>query len=164
MTCCYMCSKKRFYEQMSSRLTDRPEKSCSASPFREVPACRNTKTAFTLTEVLVAMLLSVLAVASTYKLLTHSRNTLRSAANRLEAMNTARAGMEYLRTLDFNDSMLEVDDHSMELNGQSFDYEVVLYDSDDSIKQITVTVEWESVPSGNEKQFELVSLLSSPLH
>lgn len=154
----------RFYKNMNRIISGYPGNSRSSRHAPRAAVCRGQKTGFTVTEVLVAMLLAVLAVSSAYKLLTHSRNTLRSSANRLEALNTARAGLEYLRTLKFNDSKLDIASHTITRNGDTFDYEVALYDSNANIKQITVKADWVSAASGSTKQLELVTLISSPLH
>jgi prepilin-type N-terminal cleavage/methylation domain-containing protein len=135
----------------SEQLSRRPEKS--------------RRTAFTLIEVLVALFVAVLAVSSTYKLLNQSRSILRSSSNKLDALNGARAGLEYLRTLDFDDSLLSTGSpHSLNRNGNIFSYEVTLYEGATNIKQITVKTEWESAVSGNTHDLELVTLLSSSLH
>ncbi|QBG47139.1 hypothetical protein EGM51_06910 [Verrucomicrobia bacterium S94] len=122
------------------------------------------KAAFTLTEVLVALFLAVLAVTSTYKLLNYSRNVLRSSSGQLDALNRARSCLEYLRTLDFDHAYLNVGEQLLNRNGETFEYEVELYNGNSDIKQITVKAEWTSVASGKTRETELVTLLSRSLH
>lgn len=122
------------------------------------------KAAFTLVEVMVAMFISVIAVSSTYMLLTYSRDLLRSSSNRIEAFNNARGALEYLRTLEFDSSELNIGNHATTLNGQTFQYNIARYDSDDDLKQITVQSDWNSELSDAVRQVELMSVVSAPLH
>lgn len=143
---------------------DRPEQQMLISRRHLKTSPLNKRDGFTLIEVLVAMFISVIAVSSTYKLLTYSRDILRSSSNRLEALNSTRGAIEYLRTLDFNADELDVGNHSTTLNGQSFQYNIVLYDGDADLKQITVQTAWQSELSDAMRQVELVSMVSLPLH
>ncbi|MDF7800454.1 prepilin-type N-terminal cleavage/methylation domain-containing protein [Pontiellaceae bacterium B1224] len=131
-------------------------------------SCRpaNTqKAAFTLIEVLIAMFVSVMAVSSTYLLLTYSRDILRSSSNRIDALNNTRGAIEHLRTLEFDSDELKTGTHSLTLeNGQTFSYNVAVYESEDDLKQITVQSDWTSEVSDSVRQVELVSIISAPLH
>lgn len=128
-------------------------------------ANNTAKAAFTLTEVLVAVALSVFAVASTYTLLKYSRNILRTSSAKLHALNIARAGAEYLRTLEFDDDLLEVsDDNTLQLNGKTMAYDVSNYNSNDDLKLITVRAGWQSFVTGSSNDLEIVTMVSSPLH
>jgi prepilin-type N-terminal cleavage/methylation domain-containing protein len=126
---------------------------------------KNTsKAAFTLIEVLVAMFISVMAVSSTYMLLTYSRDILRSSSNRIEALNNARTAMEYVRSLDFDSEKLDINNYTPTVNGLTFWYNVAEYDGNDALKQITVRTDWTSELSDAVRQVELVTIISAPLH
>ncbi|MDF7805942.1 type II secretion system protein [Pontiellaceae bacterium B12219] len=126
---------------------------------------KNTsKSAFTLIEVLIAMFISVMAVSSTYMLLTYSRDILRSSSNRIEAMNNARTAMEYVRSLDFDSEKLDINNYTPTVNGLTFWYNVAEYDGNDALKQITVRTDWTSELSDAVRQVELVTIISAPLH
>lgn len=123
------------------------------------------KSAFTLIEVLIAMFISVMAVSSTYMLINHSRDILRSSSNRIEALNNARTAMEYVRSLNFDSDKLEVGKtYTPTVGGLTFWYNVTKYDGKDALKQISVRADWTSELSDAVRQIELVTVISAPLH
>lgn len=125
----------------------------------------NSKAAFTLIEVMIATFISVIAVSSTYMLITYSRDILRSSSNRIEALNNARGAIEYLRTLEFDDGKLDIkNNYPLILNGQASSYNVSQYDGDNTLKQITLQTAWTSEVSDTVRQVELISVFSKSLH
>jgi Tfp pilus assembly protein PilV len=125
------------------------------------------KCGFTLTETCVAVLVGALMVMSISKLLTHSVYTSRNASNRLSALHEARTAMEYLHSLDYNDSSLSVGTWTLAADPDavaalSVDCNYSVSESG-NLKTITVQIPWTSLFSG-VNQVEISSFLSRALH
>lgn len=125
---------------------------------------KKEKQGFTLVEVAVATFISVLVVTTSFLVIQHSIQVIRSAENRENAVHETRTAMEYLRTLSFDDTKLNVGSHSMTLNGLDFSYDVTLFLSNASLKQIEVTVNWMSLSSGQIRPMKFTSMISNVLH
>lgn len=125
------------------------------------------KEGFTLIETVVAAFIGGLLVASISALLTNSTYISRNASRKLEALHGARSAMEYLTSLDYNDTLLTEGTWSLAavtnstlVLGARCDYTIV---ESGRMKQITVQVPWTSLFTG-ENQVEMTSLLSKALH
>lgn len=130
---------------------------------------KQKKAAFSFIEVLIALFIAAFTCTSTYYLTMQAINIFWSASARIDAINDARCAMEYLRTLSFDDSDLDVGTRSKTLSSDQyydldFRYSVAKFNSNEEIKNITVQVDWTSKASGVTRFVELNSLLSGTLH
>jgi prepilin-type N-terminal cleavage/methylation domain-containing protein len=124
-----------------------------------------SKSAFTLIEVLIASFISAIALGTACTLFFQSSRILNASHSRIDALQKARTAMEYLKSQKFDSTVMNFGSHKMTLNGIPFKYTVTKSSIDDkNIKDVTVQVDWQSSASGQTRQVELISMVSSPLH
>lgn len=71
------------------------------------PNSRKSKQGFTLTEMVIASTISLMLLASAYKLFSHVQSQMRTTAARTEATNNIRTAIDYLRALGFDSTELD---------------------------------------------------------
>ena len=133
---------------------------------RYAPAAKERRRAgFTLTEVIVGSLLITIIFASLTAFLSFARRSNSLTENRAACTHIARQAMETLHSKLYDDPLLNVGNNKRPLPG--FDnargYYNVSRNSDDTLKHITVVVEWVE-PWGLTRSVTLTTSHSLSLH
>ena len=118
--------------------------------------------AFTLVEVVIAIVVLVIGISGSILVMTTSLNRSESAENRMQAMHTARNQLERLRSETFSDTTLSIGTHSNTALGLS--YVVTVDSSDSNLRNIEVQVPWYDRVRRRTNTLTLNTVFANALH
>jgi len=115
-------------------------------------------------EVMIALLISSLTIATSMTMLNAALARMDSASNKMEAMHMAREELEILRIMPFTNNALSVGVHQYTNNAVNMQYQVVPNTNSPSVKNIRMRVDWLERVSGATRQVEIWTSISKSLH
>lgn len=115
---------------------------------------------FTLVEVIVASMITALALAAMITSFTMAKRSVSLADNLLSASNSARTVLERLKTYDYDSSALSVGTHIL-TNGF---YTVSNNPAFKTTKDITVTIRWREPATAKTQTVSISTSIARVLH